>query len=126
MAAATGASLPDVSFLTAAQAAAVDEELMSPAHGWSLDQLMELAGLSCACAIAEAYPAPAFSRVLVLAGEGACGGRSRRLELRRVTRSTRPDTARRTGQQRRRRLGVCTAPAPLRLRAHRVLPEAHG
>jgi NAD(P)H-hydrate repair Nnr-like enzyme with NAD(P)H-hydrate epimerase domain len=36
--------------------------------GFSLDQLMELAGLSCACAIAEVYAPPSFARVLVLAG----------------------------------------------------------
>jgi hypothetical protein len=50
-----------------AQATAIDEELMGPL-GFSLDQLMELAGLSCACAIAEVYAPPSFARVLVLAG----------------------------------------------------------
>ena len=39
--------------------------------GFSVDQLMELAGLSCACAIAAAYPLPSFTRVLVLAGASA-------------------------------------------------------
>eukprot|EP00798_Chlamydomonas_sp_ICE-L_P003677 gene3677-13751_t len=37
------------------QAVAVDEELMGPL-GFSVDQLMELAGLSVACSIAEEYP----------------------------------------------------------------------
>ena len=40
--------------------------------GFSLDQLMELAGLSCACACAEAFPLPRFSRVLVVAGAPRC------------------------------------------------------
>ena len=53
-----------------AQAASIDEELMGPL-GFSVDQLMELAGLSCACAIAAAYPLPSFTRVLVLAGASA-------------------------------------------------------
>jgi NAD(P)H-hydrate repair Nnr-like enzyme with NAD(P)H-hydrate epimerase domain len=49
---------------------------MGPRHGFSIDQLMELAGLSCACAVAEAYPTPSYTRVLVLAGD-ACGGCAR-------------------------------------------------
>jgi YjeF-related protein N-terminus len=49
----------------------VDEELMGPL-GFSVDQLMELAGVSVACAVAaESQPA---SRVLVLAGPGNNGG----------------------------------------------------
>ena len=41
---------------------------------YSLDQLMELAGLSVACAVAETFPSPAYTRVLVLAGPGNNGG----------------------------------------------------
>jgi NAD(P)H-hydrate epimerase len=41
---------------TQAEAAAIDEELMGPL-GFSVDQLMELAGLSVACSIAAEYPA---------------------------------------------------------------------
>ena len=41
--------------------------------GFSIDQLMELAGLSCACAVAEAYPTPSYARVLVLAGDARSG-----------------------------------------------------
>ena len=40
--------------------------------GFSVDQLMELAGLSVACAVAAEAAAPA--RVLVLAGPGNNGG----------------------------------------------------
>lgn len=39
--------------------------------GFSVDQLMELAGLSCACSVAECYPVQRFTRVLVLAGAPA-------------------------------------------------------
>ncbi|MEW5301653.1 MAG: hypothetical protein WDW36_004500 [Sanguina aurantia] len=56
-----------------AQATAVDEELMGPL-GFSVDSLMELAGLSVACALAAEYPAATFPRVLVLAGPGNNGG----------------------------------------------------
>lgn len=38
-----------------AEAIAVDEELMGPL-GFSVDQLMELAGLSVACSVAAEYP----------------------------------------------------------------------
>lgn len=49
----------------------VDEELMGPL-GFSVDQLMELAGLSVACAVhAEASQA---AKILVLAGPGNNGG----------------------------------------------------
>lgn len=41
---------------TQAEAVAVDEELMGPL-GFSVDQLMELAGLSVACSLAAEYPA---------------------------------------------------------------------
>jgi NAD(P)H-hydrate repair Nnr-like enzyme with NAD(P)H-hydrate epimerase domain len=40
----------------------VDEELMGPL-GFSVDQLMELAGLSVACSLAEVYPAATHPRV---------------------------------------------------------------
>ena len=36
--------------------------------GFSVDQLMELAGLSVACSLAAEYPASSHPRVLVLAG----------------------------------------------------------
>ena len=41
---------------------------MSADIGWSLDQLMELAGLSVAQAIHREYPATKFSKILVLCG----------------------------------------------------------
>ena len=42
---------------------AIDEELMGPL-GFNLEQLMELAGLSVASAIASEYPPHAFRRVV--------------------------------------------------------------
>ena len=52
---------------------AIDEELMGPL-GFSVDQLMELAGLSVACSLAAEYPASSHGRVLVIAGPGNNGG----------------------------------------------------
>lgn len=57
----------------AEQAAKLDEDLMGPL-GFSVDQLMELAGLSCACAIQAEYPPTAHPRILVIAGPGNNGG----------------------------------------------------
>lgn len=65
-------SAKGVSFLGQEAARELDRDLMSPELGWSIDQLMELAGLSCACSIAEQYASS--SRVLVLAGPGNNGG----------------------------------------------------
>ncbi|CBN77089.1 pyridoxamine 5-phosphate oxidase, putative [Ectocarpus siliculosus] len=60
-----------ISLLTAEDSAALDADLMST-PGFSIDQLMELAGLSVACAIAKVYPPP--SRVLIVCGPGNNGG----------------------------------------------------
>lgn len=64
---------PAVSYITGSTAASIDEELMGPL-GFSLDQLMELAGLSCAAALADAFPLDAHGRVLIVAGPGNNGG----------------------------------------------------
>jgi hydroxyethylthiazole kinase-like uncharacterized protein yjeF len=61
-----------VSLLSAAQAAALDVDLMGENLGFSLDQLMELAGLSVAAAVHAEHPPP--RRVIVLAGPGNNGG----------------------------------------------------
>lgn len=53
------------------EAVALDQDLMGPL-GFSVDQLMELAGLSVACAVSAERTAPA--KVLVLAGPGNNGG----------------------------------------------------
>lgn len=66
-----------VKYLSQAEAQAVDEELFNE-YQFSVDQLMELAGLSCATAIAKAYPPKAMARssptVLVICGPGNNGG----------------------------------------------------
>jgi len=55
------------------EAVRVDEELMVE-PGFSLDQLMELAGLSCACATAEAFPVATHPLLLLVCGPGNNGG----------------------------------------------------
>lgn len=63
-----------VTYLSQAQAQAIDDELMGAELGFSIDQLMELAGLSVASALAEVYPPRQHARVLVLCGPGNNGG----------------------------------------------------
>ncbi|WOG98887.1 hypothetical protein DCAR_0418233 [Daucus carota subsp. sativus] len=62
-----------ISYLSQKEAAEVDEILMGPL-GFSVDQLMELAGLSVASAIAEVYTASQHNNVLVICGPGNNGG----------------------------------------------------
>ncbi|CAD6586211.1 MAG: hypothetical protein TREMPRED_004368 [Tremellales sp. Tagirdzhanova-0007] len=52
----------------------IDEELMSASGAFSLDQLMELAGLSCAQALAMSFPQTSHRRVIVCCGPGNQGG----------------------------------------------------
>lgn len=61
-------------YIDAATAVKIDEELMSPSGGFSIDQLMELAGLSCAQAVFECYPPTKYPNVLVACGPGNQGG----------------------------------------------------
>ncbi|XP_020257472.1 pyridoxine/pyridoxamine 5'-phosphate oxidase 1, chloroplastic isoform X2 [Asparagus officinalis] len=69
------ASMADetVTYLSQKEAAEIDEILMGPL-GFSVDQLMELAGLSVATAIAEVYKPSEYSRILVICGPGNNGG----------------------------------------------------
>lgn len=62
-----------ISYITQQQAVEIDELLMGPL-GFSVDQLMELAGLSVASAIAEVYRSTEYNRVLVICGPGNNGG----------------------------------------------------
>ena len=59
--------------LSAANAAALDKELMST-HAFSVDQLMELAGLSVSQAVYKLHPPARGPRVLVVCGPGNNGG----------------------------------------------------
>uniref|UniRef100_A0A5S6Q9S6 NAD(P)H-hydrate epimerase n=1 Tax=Trichuris muris TaxID=70415 RepID=A0A5S6Q9S6_TRIMR len=63
-----------VKYLNQEEAIQIDQELFNK-YCFSVDQLMELAGLSCATAIAKAYP-PSFgnNKVLVVCGPGNNGG----------------------------------------------------
>ncbi|GER38539.1 pyridoxine/pyridoxamine 5'-phosphate oxidase [Striga asiatica] len=62
-----------VSYLNQREAAEIDEILMGPL-GFSVDQLMELAGLSVAASIAEVYKPTEHNRVLAICGPGNNGG----------------------------------------------------
>ncbi|XP_010520770.1 PREDICTED: pyridoxine/pyridoxamine 5'-phosphate oxidase 1, chloroplastic isoform X2 [Tarenaya hassleriana] len=62
-----------VSYLMQREAAEIDETLMGPL-GFSVDQLMELAGLSVATSIAEVYKPKDYNRVLAICGPGNNGG----------------------------------------------------
>ncbi|XBW36688.1 hypothetical protein QEN19_002263 [Hanseniaspora menglaensis] len=61
--------------LNSTKAALIDKILMSPEYGYTLEQLMELAGLSCALSINQEY----FSnqgnqKIFIIAGPGNNGG----------------------------------------------------
>ncbi|ETW03124.1 YjeF family domain-containing protein, variant [Aphanomyces invadans] len=60
-------------YLNQAQAQRIDEELMST-YAFSIDQLMEMAGLSVACVVENQYAHVASSPLLVIAGPGNNGG----------------------------------------------------
>ncbi|XP_054830097.1 NAD(P)H-hydrate epimerase [Eublepharis macularius] len=66
-----------VKYLGQKEAQAIDQALFEE-YKFSVDQLMELAGLSCATAIAKAYPASSFTAsqpaVLIVCGPGNNGG----------------------------------------------------
>ncbi|NXO86141.1 NNRE epimerase, partial [Sitta europaea] len=72
-----GAGPTGLRFLGQEEAQAIDQELFTE-YKFSVDQLMELAGLSCATAIAKAYPPGSFTTsqpaVLVVCGPGNNGG----------------------------------------------------
>ncbi len=57
-------------FLDQKQAQSIDDELMSTL-AFSIDQLMELAGLSCAQSVEQKYNKSKYERVLVICGPGA-------------------------------------------------------
>ncbi|OGE57390.1 hypothetical protein PENARI_c002G03305 [Penicillium arizonense] len=59
--------------ISSKDAAALDKDLME-VGGWSLDQLMELAGLSVAQAVWKVHPPSAGKNILVVCGPGNNGG----------------------------------------------------
>ncbi|GME94169.1 hypothetical protein B5S32_g2182 [[Candida] boidinii] len=60
--------------LNSKSAAALDMQLMSDKIGFTIDQLMELAGLSVAQAIYKTYPPTKYKKILIFAGPGNNGG----------------------------------------------------
>ncbi|CAI5691339.1 unnamed protein product [Oreochromis niloticus] len=66
-----------IKYLGQEEAQHIDEELFSE-YGFSVDQLMELAGLSCATAVTRAYPLTSLVKarpsLLVICGPGNNGG----------------------------------------------------
>jgi len=60
--------------LGAKQAADLDKDLMSEAGGFSIDQLMELVGLSCSQAVYKVHPPSKGKNVLIACGPGNNGG----------------------------------------------------
>jgi len=63
-----------ISYVTQKVAAQIDVDLMSSDMGFVTETLMELAGLSCAQAIADVYSKTHHSKVLVVLGPGNNGG----------------------------------------------------
>ncbi|TBU62228.1 YjeF N-terminal domain-like protein [Dichomitus squalens] len=61
-------------YLTSKLAQQIDEELMGSVGHFSIDQLMELAGLACAQTLATVYNKERYPRVLVCCGPGNQGG----------------------------------------------------
>jgi NAD(P)H-hydrate epimerase len=70
-------NLSELKYLNQKEAQSIDEELFSD-YAYSVDQLMELAGLSCAVAFAKVYPRETLTKkdgsVLVICGPGNNGG----------------------------------------------------
>ena len=66
------ASIAGMRLLNQKEAIQVDEDLMMT-PGYSIDQLMELAGLSVAAAVFKAYPPSTHPRVLCVCGPGNNG-----------------------------------------------------
>lgn len=63
----------DVKYLTQEEAINLDGELFSE-YGFSVDQLMELAGLGVASIIAKEYPVTNYAKPIVCCGPGNNGG----------------------------------------------------
>jgi len=68
-------SSSSLTFLSGSTAAAIDEALMGPEVDFTLDELVELAGLACAQAVARCYPLASLSgsSVMVICGPGNNG-----------------------------------------------------
>ncbi|KAH9818102.1 YjeF N-terminal domain-containing protein [Melampsora americana] len=63
-----------ITYLDQLSAQSLDIDLMSPEYGYTIDQLMELAGLACAQALHSVYPKSTHPNILVCCGPGNQGG----------------------------------------------------
>lgn len=63
-----------ITYLDQLSAQSLDVDLMSPEYGYTIEQLMELAGLACAQGVQSVYPPSTHPRVLVCCGPGNQGG----------------------------------------------------
>lgn len=66
-------STPRVKYLTQDEAINLDKELFTE-YAFSVDQLMDLAGLSVAQAVAKTYPSDRFDKPIICCGPGNNGG----------------------------------------------------
>lgn len=66
-------SIAMVKYLKQDEAIGIDQELFN-VYKFSVDQLMELAGLSCATAVHRCFPPDRCNKVLVICGPGNNGG----------------------------------------------------
>jgi len=66
-------AMQSLKYISSKEALQIDEELTST-EGFSFDQLMELAGLSVACSVADAFPLQSNTNILVVCGPGNNGG----------------------------------------------------
>jgi hydroxyethylthiazole kinase-like uncharacterized protein yjeF len=67
-------SKSNIKYVTQKEAIEIDPTLMNSENGFTVDQLMELAGLSVAEAVYKFYPPTKHPRVLVVCGPGNNGG----------------------------------------------------
>lgn len=67
-------AMSNLKFLNQKEAINVDVELMSEKHGFSIDQLMEMAGMSVAEIVTKTFPENSHPKVLVVCGPGNNGG----------------------------------------------------
>ena len=61
-------------YLTAEQSSALDAKLMSDEYGYSIENLMELAGVAVAHAVVDMAPNAKETKTLILVGPGNNGG----------------------------------------------------
>lgn len=69
-----GSNAASVTYLTQEASQSFDKELMGDDYAFTLQQLMELAGLSVAAAVEKCYSSDKFRRILVICGPGNNGG----------------------------------------------------